>query len=466
MQFSTKEVATQVSDSPHRKTAMPDQLVVSETTSGSPASGPSERSYRYQTLDAWRGLACVLLVIYHSTMHVNAKADLGTSGWSKLGFLLVTATKQLNVGVPIFFVISGYCIMATLDARRRNGDGLGVYVWRRLHRIYPPYWVALLISALVIGLGERFVWPGLWTRSSFKMNSPLSLSLTEWLGNLTLTESWRYHLTGGRDRYLIGHAWTLCSEEQFYAIAGMILFLAPRRMFQATLAITVSIPFIVVWAYRNGLSLEGTVIGGEWFFFAAGIAAYYRNHHAGPVGSKLTFILLAVSPFLPLLDSRRLLFADPNLRFNWVLAMMSALLLTSLHRYDAPMSQWRCLRPLSYCGKICYSLYLIHPLVTTAIGHAFYRWGFRGNWETVLVTVPVSMTLSLAFGAGFFYLIERHFLNSNHSSRMPTEPWACEKPAMNSALEIDRNLLPSVPDRSPHDALAKHCEIFFVNQQV
>ena len=393
---------------------MQDQSVVSATTLGSPVSGTPEQSYRYQTLDAWRGLACVLLVIYHSTMHVDARADLATSWWSKLGFLLVTATKQLNVGVPIFFVISGYCIVATLDARRRSGEGVRVYFWRRFRRIYPPYWVALVVSSIVIWLVERFLWPGLLTRGAFKINSPLNLSPIEWLGNLTLTESWRYHLTGGKVRYLVGHAWTLCFEEQFYAIAGLILFLAPRRMFLAAFLVTVSIPLLGGWAYRNGLNLEGTVIGGEWFFFAAGIAAYYRTQHAGHVGRAISFALLAVATFLPVLDSRHLLLAGSNLRFNWIIAMLSAFLLATLYRYDAQMSGWRILRPFSFCGKICYSLYLIHPLVTTGIGHAFYQMGLRGNWETLLVTLPISVTLSLAISAAFSFLVERHFLNSNH----------------------------------------------------
>ncbi len=97
--------------------------------------------------------------------------------------------------------------------------------------------------------------------------------------------------------------------------------------------------------------------------------------------------------------------------------MLSAFLLATLYRYDVQMSGWRILRPFSFCGKICYSLYLIHPLVTTGIGHAFYQRGLRGNWETLLVTLPVSVTLSLAMSAAFFFLVERHFLNSSNQAR-------------------------------------------------
>ncbi len=349
--------------------------------------------------------------------HVDTSADLGTSWWNKLGFLLVTATKQFNVGVPIFFVISGYCIMATLDARHRKGEGVGIFFWRRFHRIYPPYWMALIISSFVIWFGERFFWPGLFTRSAFKMTSPTRLNLWEWIGNLTLTESWRYHLTGGKARYLVGHVWTLCYEEQFYAVAGLILLLTPRRMFLAAFMITLSIPLVGSVAHRNGMNLEGTIIGGAWLFFAAGIAGYYRAHYAGRVGRVITTAFFSVAMFLPAFDSRHLMFTDSGARFSWIVTMFSALLLAVLYRSDAQMSSWRILRPFSFCGKICYSLYLIHPLVTTGIGHAFHHWGLRGNWESLLVTLPVSVALSLAISAAFFFLVERHFLNSNHQAR-------------------------------------------------
>lgn len=383
-----------------------------------------ERSFRYQTLDAWRGFACVLLVVFHSTMHVKATLEPDGTWWNRLGFLLLAATKHLNVGVPIFFVISGYCIMATLDARRRKGEGVHVYFWRRVRRIYPPYWAALAISSLTIVLVERLFWPGLLTRGAFRINSPVSLNAWEWLGNLTLTESWRYHLTGGKVRYLIGHAWTLCFEEQFYILAGLILLFAPRRIFLAAFLVTASIPFVVVGVNRIGWNLEGTVIGGEWYFFAAGITAYYRTQHAGRAGRALSFVLLVMAVLLPVFDPRHRLLAGSDLRFNWVIAMLSAFLLATLHRYDALMSQWRILRPLSACGKICYSLYLIHPLVTTGIGHACYQWGLRGNWETLLVTLPVSFTLSLVVSAGFFVIVERHFLNSRPNAERTANGFA------------------------------------------
>ena len=58
-------------------------------------------------------------------------------------------------GVPIFFVISGYCISATADSARRKGLPARTYFWRRFRRIFPPYWIFLMAAVTVGQEGER-----------------------------------------------------------------------------------------------------------------------------------------------------------------------------------------------------------------------------------------------------------------------------------------------------------------------
>ena len=81
------------------------------------------------------------------------------------------------------------------------------------------------------------------------MPSPSQLDWTQWLGNLTLTESWRAQALGSRQLMQLPVAWTLCFEEQFYLIVGVILALAPRRLFVALAAVT----FLV---FMNSVSMN------------------------------------------------------------------------------------------------------------------------------------------------------------------------------------------------------------------
>ncbi len=214
----------------------------------------------------------------------------------------------------------------------------------------------------------------------------------------------------------MGHVWTLCFEEQFYGIAGLLLLLTHKRIFLAALIVTLSIPVIAGLAHRYDVNLDGTIVGGGWYLFAAGIAVYYRIHYAGRFGRWINAALFTVAILLPVFDRKLFTSTDHNGSFTQFVAFLFAFLLAALYPNDTEMTSWRILRPFSFCGRIWYSLYLIHPLVTTGIGHAFYEWGLRGNWQTLLVTVPVSLSLSLAISAAFFFLVERHFLNASHGS--------------------------------------------------
>jgi len=74
------------------------------------------------------------------------------------------------LGVDVFFVISGYCIMAKLYARRKRG-GVIEFAKRRFWRIYPPYWTAIALSAVVI-LAMNVQWPGLTHEGIFTVPIP------------------------------------------------------------------------------------------------------------------------------------------------------------------------------------------------------------------------------------------------------------------------------------------------------
>ncbi len=71
------------------------------------------------------------------------------------------------------------------------------------------------------------------------MPNPDGMTRWEWLGNLTLTESWRHCVFGGHAQHLLPNTWTLCYEEQFYVIAALILLLAGGRIFTAAVVVTI-----------------------------------------------------------------------------------------------------------------------------------------------------------------------------------------------------------------------------------
>ncbi len=114
---------------------------------------------RLNSIDALRGLAALTIVFYHARSMLWIGLD---QTWKRYGLSadinawLGYATAPLYFGglaVELFFVLSGYCIhrrgaqnLATNPNAQLN---LKQFAFRRLWRLYPTYFVALCITALV-----------------------------------------------------------------------------------------------------------------------------------------------------------------------------------------------------------------------------------------------------------------------------------------------------------------------------
>jgi len=104
---------------------------------------------RYYSLDLWRGVACLMVLAYHVTgphlVHESTGIVRLALSFTALGWL----------GVPIFFVISGYCIGAAADRASRDSITWRTFAWRRVRRIFPPYLALLAVSAFFLFFAYR-----------------------------------------------------------------------------------------------------------------------------------------------------------------------------------------------------------------------------------------------------------------------------------------------------------------------
>lgn len=398
---------------------------VTAASSAKPASVPlPPKSARYDMLDFWRGASCLALVVFHATMQlVHQGISFEGTSWENAGAVLTAVAARSWIGVPIFFVISGYCIMATIDSRRRKSIGIPDYVRRRVRRIYPPYLIALALSCIAIAVVENFFSPGLLSDGIFTIPKLGALSVAQWLGNFTLTETWRPYFFGDGSAMILPNTWTLCYEEQFYALAGVILFTAPRRIFLGAAVVTGISVAVKVASKLAGVHLEGLVFDGRWLLIAAGILAYYRINYATPRQTKLIYAILLLGALFADKDPSMLLAVEPNHSIERFVAYSFALLICILYPLDKRLSAWKVLLPITFCGQMSYSIYLMHPLITKGISHGLFRGGHNGPWVTFLLIVPLCIAVSLAASIVFHRLIERRFINTTaKSTRLSASP--------------------------------------------
>lgn len=201
----------------------------------------------YKTLDGWRAIAVLGVVITHACHRIFSD---GSPWESQLWF---SVTRYGSYGVDIFFGISGFLICSRLlEEERRNGSiSLKKFYLRRLFRILPPYYLYLAIvmalsvmSIVEIGFSE------LISCILFYRNYlPKDLALGEYTG----------------------HLWSLSVEEHFYLLLPFILACLNRRS---------SLWFITAFALLVGLwrviefrlNLIPSILPGVGFYDRSDIA--------------------------------------------------------------------------------------------------------------------------------------------------------------------------------------------------
>lgn len=278
---------------------------------------PIER--RIIFLEAARGIASMLVVLYHVARHLDKNGDPFWLNIFQFG----------HAGVDLFFVISGFIILHVHYDDIGHPERLWLYAKRRLTRIYPTYWVALIVTLIIDVAGQH-------NRPHFH-DILLSATLLPFDYDLPL-----------------GIAWTLQFEIFFYIFFA--LFVAHQR--SAKILISIWLLSLTLQLFHVFPKLEQTELllstYNFEFLFGMGVALFVR--HVKPLASK-EFLLAGGTLFLicALLEN-----------FGWVdgyagwmrlpYGFASALLITgcaTLKGKDTQLPSW-----LSLAGSASYSIYL------------------------------------------------------------------------------------------------------------
>ena len=338
---------------------------------------------RYSMVDAWRGLAALGVVFYH--LGLSFQFDLG------------------HASVMVFFVISGYCIAASAESCKRNNVGPGGYMWRRVRRIYPPYFFSLCfflatrLMKMQAGLGETLSYPAvLWIQN---------LTMTQWFTLLRHPLPYAYY---NRSLLIAGY-WSLNYEEQFYIVMGLILFAAVyfRKAMLPGIAILMLPAFL--WnithpAISNGFFLE------YWIAFAMGCLVFYRLCRTGSLAGRLAIDATLIFFLVLSLYEGGLVRHGPRWVYSeWIVTTLFALVLIYCRPLDRIFKESKVGVALCGFSLITYSLYLTHQCVLRAssiVASWFIRLGLPRFTE-----FPIRVLVVCAVGAIFWYFCERPFLN-------------------------------------------------------
>ena len=175
-------------------------------------------------IDVFRGVAALVV----AAMHTREVTWIGIREfWALHGSQLTPGTVLSyitfplvwgSIGVPIFFVLSGYCIhRGQAFARVRSGDfqlPSGNFLLRRFFRIYPVIAGALILT-LLCDWASRQYFP-----NSYKLGDN---GLGSFLINLASLQGLAGPAYGSN-----GPLWTLSIEVHFYALYPLLLVMMAR----------------------------------------------------------------------------------------------------------------------------------------------------------------------------------------------------------------------------------------------
>src|SRR3954471_4935232 len=101
-------------------------------------------------MDSLRAIAAISVL----TVHIALPSGLLDPGYGGRQFF-----GRLDVGVAIFFLISGFLLYRPFVRARAHGEPRPptlAYLWRRALRIVPAYWLVLIVIALAFSLDYVF----------------------------------------------------------------------------------------------------------------------------------------------------------------------------------------------------------------------------------------------------------------------------------------------------------------------
>jgi peptidoglycan/LPS O-acetylase OafA/YrhL len=335
-------------------------------------------------IEAWRGLAALGVVCHH--LHYGARFNLG------------------HICVMVFFVISGYCIAASTASCQRNRLPFSSYMWRRIRRIYPPYFFAtcLFLSTRIVKLVVEH-------------KNELATSGLVWLQNLTITQ-WlslvrhpsSYSATNSV--LFVPAYWSLNYEEQFYIVMGLLLLVAVRLRVPILLGTSlIAVPALIFNIYRPSISYGFFL--EYWVHFAIGVVVFYRL--CIPRARWKNLLIDCGLVALIALSFRNWPTSDftqfRSVYIEWTVAAVFALAIIYLRRWDEFFKNSIAGRSLCAFGLITYSLYLTHEY-NTHLAVAASGWGLRHSMPAVL-KAPLEIGMLVLLGTAFWYLCERPFLN-------------------------------------------------------
>jgi peptidoglycan/LPS O-acetylase OafA/YrhL len=349
---------------------------------------------RVPSLTGVRAVAALLVLGTHAAY---------TTGKYTHGFVGLVYSR-MEIGVPIFFVLSGYLLFGPwirAAAGGRTAPSVRRYAWHRVRRIMPAYVVTVLAAYLIYHFRTAGPNPG-----------------HSWIGllrNLTLTQIYTDNYMFGYLHQGLTQMWSLAVEVAFYValpvLAYLLLVVVCRRRWRPGLLLTA----LVVLAM---ISPAWMVLVHTTTFLPNGARLWLPGYLSWFVGGMLLTVLQAMGVrvfgfvAVPLVIVSFVIVSTPiagepttsptgltealvKTGFYAAIAtlMVAPLALGNRGWYARALGS----RPMVWLGEISYEIFLVHLVVMEIAMVEVLGWPVYTGSAPALFLVTLVMTIPVAW---------------------------------------------------------------------
>lgn len=349
----------------------------------------------YKTLEHWRGLAALWVMIFHgfgAIYHISLHPFLE---------LLKSVAAPGWLGVHLFFVISGYCISASVYKLilKKNGN-VWSFIRNRAWRLLPVYWIAFLVTIAFNFISSLFNKTSLWEN--------LPSSWQGWIGNLFLIQPYL-----DTPFYVIVY-WSLVVELEFYLLVACLLII--RNQISQRLAIFVGMLLgsISVFTPPN-LLLTFLPFWCDFFCGVLLFTALLAKYNKKTIERNFSLYLIIVFGNLSILVDRILY--NNQIWFSSIFA----LILYLLYFVDDKINEFKLTKWLKYIGMISYSLYLLHVPFQGRVINLGLRF-ISTDSPMVLCLQILGWSVAIVVSYIFYRLVEKPLNSWRHRQKLLNAP--------------------------------------------
>ncbi len=328
---------------------------------------------RIKFLDGFRGLAILMVILYHAYTRWPAMVPYGSQ------FADFPLFEKGWLGVQLFFLISGFVILMTLEKCYSFKE----FIIKRWLRLFP----AMLIATVLIYATARFLPERPGGIPPLKDVIP---------GLLFMEPAWINKIFHNNQGYLEGVFWSLYVEVKYYFIFGLLYFFWGRiKAIVSIFLIFIGGMIIKILVEEMGfkalvpvnvLTHQISFIYFGWFACGSLMYIYYKEHQKSFLGYALaTGVISSVSSLF-------LTFGRTPAVFLWAIMILVIFMATI---YSDKLKALFDNKVLVYMGFVSYPLYLIHESAMIAMIIKLNRY-FPSIPGLLLPVLPIAFLIGVS----------------------------------------------------------------------